>query len=138
MDAVDRQDVKEALREVIREELGLTDTDPGEKWQDGELVIRSTRGAPREKIIPLEGFFRKIVLVRDRLRVLEQRINSHPQLEAEEKVRLHQYITKIYGTLTTFNFLFRSREDHFIGERKSPGPSPQPVSPPPGAGAVPG
>lgn len=138
MDSVDRQEVKEALREVVREELGLSDADPGEKWRDAELVIRSTRGALREKVIPLDGFFRKIVLVRDRLRVLEQRINAHPQLEAEEKVRLHQYITKIYGTLTTFNFLFRSREDHFVGERKAPGPPAHPVSPPPGAGAVPG
>jgi hypothetical protein len=138
MDSVDQQDLKEALREVIREELGLSDTDPGEKWQDAEIVIRSTRGAPREKVIPLDGFFRKIVLVRDRLRVLEQRINAHPRLGGEEKVRLHQYITKIYGTLTTFNFLFRSREDHFVGERKSPGPVARPVSPPPGAGTVPG
>ncbi len=110
--------LKEALRAVLDEEQALSDTQLGEKWREGEMVIRSTQGAPREKVIPLESFFKKIVLVRDRLRVLEQRINAHPTLSAEEKLRLDQYVTKAYGTLTTFNFLFASPDDHFVGERK--------------------
>ena len=114
----DLDGLKRAVREVLEEDWGLSDPELGEKWRDGELVIRSTRGAPREKVIPLDVFFKKIVLVRDRLRVLEQRINAHPTLAPEEKLRLDQYVTKAYGTLTTFNFLFDSRDDHFVGERK--------------------
>ena len=120
----DLNDLKGALRSVLEEELGLSDTELAEKWREGELVIRSTRGAPREKVIPLESFFKKIVLVRDRLRVLEQRINSHPTLSSEEKLRLDQYVTKAYGSLTTFNFLFDARDDQFVGERKDEPPLP--------------
>ena len=66
--------------------------------------------------IPVETFFHKVVMVRDRLRVLEQNINSHPKLDDEDRVNLQQYITRIYGSLTSFNFLFRNKEDQFVGE----------------------
>ena len=135
---MDREELKSALREILDEELGLRDAEIGGKWEGGELVIRSTRGAPREKVIPLETFFRKIVTVRERLRMIEQKINSHPTLSSEDKVSLQQYVTKIYGTLTTFNFLFRSREDHFVGERKAaPRPTPGPMFPTPDASPPP-
>jgi uncharacterized radical SAM superfamily protein len=69
------------------------------------------------KEVPIDNFFNKIIMLRDRLRVLEQRINAHEVLSDEEKINLQQYITRIYGSLTTFNVLFRNDEDHFVGER---------------------
>ena len=112
---MDREQLVAALQDALREEMGFTDVDLAGKWEGGDLVIRSTRGAPREKVIPIESFFRKIVMVRDRLRVIEQKINAHRRLAESEKVVLQQYITKAYGTLTTFNFLFRHPEDRFVG-----------------------
>ena len=70
------------------------------------------------KEIPIDAFFHKIVMLRDRLRVLEQRINSHDKLSDEEKVNMQQYITKVYGSLTTFNVLFKNVEDAFKGSGK--------------------
>jgi hypothetical protein len=71
----------------------------------------------KSKEIPIDGFFHKIVMVRDRLRVMEQRINSS-KLEEDEKVNLQQYITRIYGSLTTFNILFADKDDYFVGDSK--------------------
>lgn len=124
---MDREELRSVLLDVLNEEMGLSAVDMGGKWEGGEIVIRSTRGTPREKVIPLESFFRKLIMVRDRLRVVEQKINSHPRLTTGEKVTLNQYITKINGTLTTFNFLFRDREDQFVGERKHPSERPEPM-----------
>lgn len=90
----------------------------GDKWDGGVLVIQPRDTALKAKEIPIETFFHKIVMVRDRLRVMEQRINSS-KLTAEEKVNLQQYITRIYGSLTTFNVLFKYKDDHFVGERSS-------------------
>ncbi|MCZ6688219.1 MAG: hypothetical protein O7H41_01245 [Planctomycetota bacterium] len=115
---MDREEMMAAMREVLSEELGPSEVDMAEKWEGGEIVIRSGRGTPREKRLPIESFFRKIVMLRDRLRIVEQKINSNRSLSAGEKITLQQYITKAYGTLTTFNFLFRDRDDHFTGERK--------------------
>lgn len=89
----------------------------GEKWQGGIIEIKSANSELKSKEIPIEIFFHKIVMVRDRLRVLEQNINSHKTLSDEEKVNLQQYITRAYGSLTTFNTLFADKNDYFKGAK---------------------
>ena len=87
----------------------------GEKWHGGTMLLQPANKELKPKEIPIEDFFHKIVMLRDRLRVLEQNINSHKVLTDEEKVDLQQYITRIYGSLTTFNILFADKEDYFVG-----------------------
>ncbi len=89
----------------------------GDRWNEGVMILKPSDPSLKPKEIPLEGFFHKIVMVRDRLRVMEQRINSSKNLSDEEKVNLQQYITRIYGSLTTFNVFFKYKDDHFVGER---------------------
>ena len=89
----------------------------GDKWKNGVLIIKPGETDLKSKEIPIETFFHKIVMVRDRLRVMEQRINAHKVMSDEEKVNLQQYITRIYGSLTSFNVLFKYKEDHFVGDR---------------------
>jgi len=88
------------------------------KWNDGMLVLQPGDQDLKSKEIPMEVFFHKIVMVRDRLRVMEQRINSSKNLSEEEKINLQQYLTRIYGSLTSFNVLFQYKDDHFKGEGK--------------------
>ncbi len=87
----------------------------GDKWTGGTLIMQPGKKDLKPKEIPMEAFFHKIVMLRDRLRVLEQNINSHPKLTDEDKVNMQQYITRIYGSLTTFNVLFDDKEDYFVG-----------------------
>lgn len=89
----------------------------GEKWTGGTLILQPGRDGLKAKEIPIDVFFHKIVMLRDRLRVLEQNINSHNVLTDEEKINLQQYITRIYGSLTTFNVLFDDKNDWFVGEK---------------------
>lgn len=98
----------------IQEEVAL-----GDKWKGGMLVLQPNEPNLKGKEVPIETFFHKIVMVRDRIRVMEQRINSSKNLSDEEKVNLQQYITRIYGSLTTFNDLFKHKEERFTGERKN-------------------
>jgi hypothetical protein len=114
---MDIDDFRRVLRDVLAEELGVGDAPMGERWRGGEVVLVPGKEGTQEKRISLESFFHKIVMVRDRLRVLEQKINSHPELPDDTKVVLQQYITACYGSLTTFNVLFRDREDGFVGQR---------------------
>jgi hypothetical protein len=90
----------------------------GEKWEGGTLLLQPANKELQAKEIPVETFFHKIVMLRDRLRVLEQNINSHKSLSDEEKVHLQQYITRAYGSLTTFNVLFSDKKDYFKGSGK--------------------
>jgi len=87
------------------------------KWNDGLMILKPGDDDLQSKEIPIEVFFHKIVMVRDRLRVMEQRVNSSNLTEAE-KVNLQQYISRIYGSLTTFNILFREKGDSFVGDGK--------------------
>ncbi len=89
----------------------------GDKWQGGQIIFQPGESDTKEKTLPVEAFMHKIVMVRDRLRVMEQRVNSHKLLTDEDKVNLQQYITRIYGSLTTFNTFFKYKDDHFVGER---------------------
>ena len=91
----------------------------GEKWIGGTILLQPKDTSLKPKEIPIDIFFHKIVMARDRLRVLEQNINSHKKLTDEDKVNLQQYITRIYGTLTTFNVLFKNKEQWFVGEKGS-------------------
>ncbi len=91
----------------------------GEKWQGGTLILQPADKSLKPKEIPIETFFHKIVMVRDRIRVMEQQINSHQQLSDADKVDLQQYITRMYGSLTTFNVLFKDTNHYFVGDKKS-------------------
>lgn len=113
-------DVERSLLKILRLWGGITEIVPlGDRWQHGTLLMQPADKSLKPKEIPIEDFFHKIVMLRDRLRVLEQSINSNKKLSDEEKVNLQQYITRCYGSLTTFNVLFRNKEHWFVGESKS-------------------
>jgi hypothetical protein len=107
-------DLELLLRRVIREEIGLTPVAPADKWHGGHLVLRPGRAGVQEKSWPIEAFFHKVVMLRNRLRVLEQQING-ADLPDELKLKLQGYITGCYGTLTSFNVLFADEDDRFKG-----------------------
>ena len=115
---MDQETFRQVLREVLLDELGVRDVELGDRWNDGELVLVPGKEETQEKRIPLDVFFKKIVMVRDKLRVLEQKVNGNKNLSDEDKVQLQQYITGCYGSLTSFNVLFRTKEDHFSGQKK--------------------
>jgi hypothetical protein len=102
------------LRRVIREESGLTPAAPAEKWRGGDLVLRPGRPGVQEKSWPIETFFHKIVMLRNRLRTLEQQINAS-ELPEDQKLKLQAYVTGCYGSLTSFNILFAADADRFVG-----------------------
>lgn len=110
-------EAEKALIKILRTYNGLQEEVPlGDKWENGSLILQPADGS-KSKEMPIDTFFHKIVMVRDRIRVMEQRINASKNLSDEEKVNLEQYITRIYGSLTSFNVLFKYKEDHFVGEK---------------------
>jgi hypothetical protein len=111
-------ETEKSLLRILRLWGGLTETVPlGERWQKGKLILQPADASLKAKEIPIEDLFHKIVMLRDRLRVLEQNINSSKNLSDEEKVNIQQYITRCYGSLTTFNVLFKNKEQWFVGEK---------------------
>lgn len=116
-DSLDAEALAGQIREILGDMLGVEEVELGGKWDGGTLVLQPADENMKPKELPIETFFHKIVMVRDRLRVLEQSINSHKGLSDEDKVGLQQYITRVYGSLTTFNVLFQNKEDHFTGEK---------------------
>ena len=110
----------ERVARAVVDELGLEPPDwtadlMGQRWNDGTMILKPASDAVQPKEVPLETFFHKIVMMRNNLRVLEQKINASDRLNDGDKVELQQYITKCYGSMTTFNVLFRNREDGFSG-----------------------
>lgn len=109
-------DIEDAIERILNRRLDTSDTVAiAGKWNKGTLVLKPADASAATKEMPIETFFHKIVMVRDKLRVMEQKINAHKVLTDEEKVELQQYITGIYGSLTTFNVLFKDSEQHFKG-----------------------
>ncbi len=117
-------DLETTLRRVFREECGLTPVAPAAKWRGGELVLRPGKAGLQDKSWPIDMFFHKVVMLRNRLRVLEQQINA-AEVPDDLKVKLQGYITGCYGALTSFNVLFADEDDRFHGsgggDQTSPG-----------------
>ena len=116
LDDEDIRKIVQAVRAVLNAEQSVSGT-IADRWSGGQVVLKPGRADTQEKIIPIDQFFRKIIGVRDRLRVLEQRINGHERLTPEDKLQLQDYITRAYGSLTTFNLLFGDAADRFVGTR---------------------
>lgn len=111
-------EIERSLLKILRMWSGSTETvQLGDRWSKGTIILKPGDATLKPKELPIEDFFHKIVMVRDRLRVLEQQINGNKTLDDEEKVNLQQYITRIYGSLTTFNVLFKNKEHWFVGEK---------------------
>ena len=107
-------DLELLLRRIIREESGITPVVPAEKWRGGTLVLRPGAAGLQEKSWPIETFFHKIVMLRNRLRTLEQQVNA-ASLPDDVKVKLQSYVSGCYGSLTSFNVLFADEDDQFKG-----------------------
>ncbi len=117
VDTVSLYDVEKTLKSLLQRWSDITPSAPiAEKWKGGKLIMDPGQAGVQGKEVPIDTFFHKIVMVRDRLRVMEQKINAS-KLDDAEKVELQQYITRIYGSLTTFNVLFKSPSDQFVGEK---------------------
>jgi len=118
VDTISFSEVEQSLISILRRWSDTSAITPiADKWKGGSLVLKPGDAKLSEKEIPLDAFFHKIVMVRDRIRVMEQKINSSKNLDDQEKVDLQQYITRIYGSLTTFNVLFKNPSDNFVGEK---------------------
>jgi hypothetical protein len=120
IDIETQSEAERSLLGILRLWGGLSEVVPlGDKWKGGIMILQPGDKSVKSKEVPIDVFFHKIVMARDRLRVLEQQINGHKGLSDEEKVNLQQYITRIYGSFTTFNVLFKNKEQWFIGEKGS-------------------
>jgi len=117
VDTVSFFDVESSLVEILKKWSDASEIIPiADKWKGGQLILEPQHTSLQSKEIPIDTFFHKIVMVRDRLRVMEQKINSS-NLDDLDKVELQQYITRIYGSLTTFNVLFKIKDHQFVGSK---------------------
>ena len=113
-------DVEKSLLKILRLWSDASEIVPlGDRWKGGNMLLQPADKTQKPKEIPIDIFFHKIVMLRDRIRVMEQQINAHKLLSDEDKVNLQQYVTRIYGTLTTFNVLFKNKENWFVGDKGS-------------------
>ena len=117
VDTISFYDVERSLREILKKWSDISEIVPiGDKWKGGKMILDPGQAGLASKEIPIDTFFHKIIMVRDRVRVMEQKINAS-NLDEIEKVEMQQYITRIYGSLTTFNVLFKSNKDFFVGDK---------------------
>lgn len=117
VDTVSFYDVEQSLLSILKKWNGLGEPVAiADKWKGGNMKLEPGQAGVAGKDVPIDTFFHKIVMLRDRLRVMEQKINAS-NLEEIEKIELQQYITRIYGSLTTFNILFKLQSDYFVGEK---------------------
>lgn len=116
VDAVSFYEVESSLRKLLKRWSDVSEIIPiADKWRNGKIILEPGDTNLTSKEIPINTFFHKIVMVRDRIRVMEQKINSSKNLDDQEKIDLQQYLTRIYGSLTTFNVLFKLKSDNFVG-----------------------
>ena len=116
---MDRGTLRRIVQEAIEDSLGIGEVELLERFVGGTVVIRPGTPGTQDKEIPSDGLMTKVVAVRENLRVLEAKLNAHPKLDDADRVQLQQYITRCYGSLTTFNALFRNRDDWFKGVGKN-------------------
>lgn len=114
LDQEDLRRIQQVVRGVLHAEESVTG-EIGDRWLGGLLILRPGRAGTQEKSVPIETFFKKLTAVREKLRVLEQRINNHPKLDEADRLQLQEYLTRCYGSLTTFNVLFADPADRFVG-----------------------
>jgi hypothetical protein len=117
LDDDDVRKIVQAVRAALNAEQSVSGT-IASRFEGGQLVLRPGKPGTQDKVIPIDRFFRKIIAVRDRLRVLEQQITAHPRLDDADRLRLQEYVTRAYGSLTTFNLLFAEPDDRFVGSRE--------------------
>ncbi len=117
VDTISFAEVENSLIRILKKWSDITEIVPiAEKYRGGKMILQPADKTLASKEIPIDTFFHKIVMLRDRLRVMEQKINAHKTLTEDEKIELQQYITRSYGSLTTFNILFKNNSQHFVGE----------------------
>jgi len=117
VDTISFYEVENTLKKMLKKWSDISEVIPiADKWKGGKLILQPNDTNLASKEIPIDAFFHKIVMVRDRIRVMEQKINSS-KLDDQDKIDLQQYITRIYGSLTTFNVLFKIKEQQFIGSK---------------------
>lgn len=119
-DLVSFAEIERTLTSLLKKYSDISEVVPlGDRWIGGKIVMHPGNTGLQSKELPIDIFFNKIIMLRDRLRVMEQRINSHDKLSEEDKINLQQYLTRIYGSLTTFNVLFKEKEHQFVGEKSN-------------------
>lgn len=119
VDSVSFAEVESIFTKLLKQYSDISEVvHIADKWKSGTIELKPADAGLQSKEIPIDTFFHKIVMVRDRVRVMEQKINSSKNLSDQEKVDLQQYISRIYGSLTTFNVLFKNKDQQFKGAGK--------------------